>query len=295
MKLVSMILYYNSDFGYIFAPETTIKGSIIHTAMNLAIVEKANISAEFLGEKIFGSLKRSRESEPVNRSEIKNFKFWQVSGIKGFSAFSKKFECIDITEENDKLCISKLIRDDDGSYSYPGKDLSVELQKNISNEVLGKIIFELFTGDKKNINYECRSFTSLNEKQINYIRPSDDFEDMGDGHTDAYQIYTYYGNDKNYLAFLIDNGYSEFTENAIKQRWQQMYGSLIEFDFQFVSNRPEKIQVRGKTKSEMIVSYIYQDGDGMLEVLYEVDLINASEKGRIVEEFEKVIASIKIQ
>ena len=295
VKLGSMTLYYNSNFGYILAPETTIKGSIIHTTLNPVMVEKADISIEILGNKIFESLKMSRESEPVNRSDIKDFKFWQVSGVKGFSAFSKKFKCIDITEKNDKLGITKLIRDKDGSYSYPSKDLSVELQTDISNEELGKKILELFMEDENKINYEYMSFMSLNEKQINYIRPSDNFEDAGDGHTDAYQIYTYDCNDKNYLAFLIDNGYSDFTENAIKQRWQQMYGTLIEFEFQFVSNMPERIKVKGKTKSEMIVSHIYQDGEGMLEVVYEIDLTNTIEKEMIEKEFEKVIASIKIQ
>lgn len=74
-----------------------------------------------------------------------------------------------------------------------------------------------------------------------------------------------------------------------------MYGKLIEFEF--VSDMPKKLQVRGKTKSEMIVSHIFQDGDGMLEVLYEIDLMDNSEKEKegIEKEFEKVISSIKIQ
>lgn len=96
---------------------------------------------------------------------------------------------------------------------------------------------------------------------------------------------------------MIDNGYSEFTESAIKHRWQQMYGTLIEFDFQAVGNMSFKIHVMGKTKNEMIISHIYQDGEGMLEVLYEIDLKNTSEKekGTIKKEFEKVISSIKVQ
>lgn len=75
---------------------------------------------------------------------------------------------------------------------------------------------------------------------------------------------------KNCIAFLIDNGYSDFTESDTKQRWQQMYGTLIEFEFHSVSDLPEKIQVRGKTKSEMIISHILKDGEGMLEVLDEI-------------------------
>lgn len=105
MKLGSMALYYNSEKGFIIAPETTIKGSIIHTIMNPVMVENADISPEILGERILEGLKKSRESEPVSRSEINNFKFWQVTGIKGFSVFSKKFKCIDISEENENFCI----------------------------------------------------------------------------------------------------------------------------------------------------------------------------------------------
>lgn len=76
-----------------------------------------------------------------------------------------------------------------------------------------------------------------------------------------------------------------------------MYGTLIEFDFQAVGNMSFKIHVMGKTKNEMIISHIYQDGEGMLEVLYEIDLKNTSEKekGTIKKEFEKVISSIKVQ
>lgn len=292
-----MTLYYNSDRGYILAPETTIRGSIIHIAMNPVMVENANITQEILGKKILEGLKKSQESEPVNRSEIKDFKFWQVSGIKGFSAFSKKFKCIDITEEDEKLYITKLIRENDGSYSFPNKECTIKLRSDISRAELGKKIFELFKADKNDINYESMSFLSLNEKRINYIRPTDDFEDIGDGHTDAYQIYTYENNDKNYIAFLIDNGYSDFSESAIKQRWQQLYGTMLEFNFKKVINMPEKIQVSGKTKNEIVISHIYQDGEGMLEVLYEIDLINTSEKEKeeLKKEFEKVVSSIKIQ
>lgn len=156
----SMTLYYNSDKGFILAPETTIKGSIIHTTMNPVMVENADISPEILGERILEGLRKSRESEPVNRSEIKNFKFWQVSGIKGYSAFSKKFKCIDISEENENFCITKLIRENDGSYSFPNREYTIKIQTHISKAELGKSIFELFIADINDINYECLSFLS---------------------------------------------------------------------------------------------------------------------------------------
>ena len=50
-------------------------------------------------------LDKSRKALPIERSDIKDFKFWQITGIKGFAAFSKKFQCIDIceTEKSIKL------------------------------------------------------------------------------------------------------------------------------------------------------------------------------------------------
>lgn len=61
------------------------------------------------------------------------------------------------------------------------------------------------------------TFNTIFGNLVKYVRPNDDFIDIGDGHTDAYQIYAYEKDDRNFIAFLIDSGYLDYTENAIKK------------------------------------------------------------------------------
>lgn len=282
MKKTQAAIYYNNEKGYLFFPFGVLKNGP-RIIINPAIKENKDISTLEIGDKIVQCLEVSKNALPLEKSEFNKNLALEISGTKSQTKFNNLYKYLLCEEKDHKLFL--IDKEEKKEYVFEKEDI-VGLGKQVS-----KILSQgMNSNDKVSL-----VLKTVNENIVIYTRPSDDFEDAGDRQTDAYQIYTYDSNDKNYIAFLIDNGYTSFTESEIKQRWNQMYGKLIEFEF--VSDMPKKLQVRGKTKSEMIVSHIFQDGDGMLEVLYEIDLMDNSEKEKegIEKEFEKVISSIKIQ
>lgn len=282
MKKTQVAIYYNDEKGYLFFPFGVLKNGP-RIIINPAIKENKDISSLEIGNKIVQCLGVSKNALPLEKSEFNKNLVLEISGTKSQTEFNKLYKYLLCEEKDNKLLL--IDKGDNKEYVFENEDIVG----------LGNQVSEILSQNMNSSDNDSLVLKTVNENNVIYTRPSDDFEDAGDGHTDAYQIYTYDSNDKNYIAFLIDNGYSDFTENAIKQRWNQMYGTLI--DFKFISDMPKEIQVRGKTKSEMIISHIFQDGEGMLEVLYEIDLVNNSEKEKegLEKEFEKVISSIRIQ
>lgn len=282
MKKTQVAIYYNDEKGYLFFPFGVLKNGP-RIIINPAIKENKDISTLEIGNKIVQCLGVSKNALPLEKSEFNKNLVLEISGTKSQTEFNKLYKYLLCEEKDNKLLL--IDKGDNKEYVFENEDIVG----------LGNQVSEILSQNMNSSDNDSLVLKTVNENNVIYTRPSDDFEDAGDGHTDAYQIYTYDSNDKNYIAFLIDNGYSDFTENAIKQRWNQMYGTLI--DFKFISDMPKEIQVRGKTKSEMIISHIFQDGEGMLEVLYEIDLVNNSEKEKegLEKEFEKVISSIRIQ
>jgi len=132
-----MKVYFYSDFGYIVCAETTMGNTPMRVVINPVTVLKSNVTIAALGSAIFRSLEQSRNAQPVSRKEIDKYYFWQVSGIKGFASFSKKFSCITIREKGNVLYLSKLVREKDGSYTEPINQSPMEISANIAAERLG--------------------------------------------------------------------------------------------------------------------------------------------------------------
>lgn len=282
MKKTQAAIYYNNEKGYLFFPFGVLKNGP-RIIISPAIKENKDISTLEIGDIIVQCLEVSKNALPLEKSEFNKNLALEISGTKSQTKFNNLYKYLLCEKKDHKLFL--IDKEEKKEYVFEKEDII-----GLGNQVSKILSQGMNCNDRVSL-----VLKTVNENTVIYTRPSDNFEDAGNGHTDAYQIYTYESNDKNYIAFLIDNGYSSFTESAIKQRWNQMYGKLIEFEF--VSDMPKKIQVRGKTKSEMIISHIFQDGDGMLEVLYEIDLRNNSDKEKegLEKEFEKVISSIKIQ
>lgn len=297
MEFGSAFLYYNPQWGYIIASDTTIADSIMRVTIEPVNTEKANITAEQLGKAIFAGLEKSRTALPVEREEIKNFKFWQISGIKSFAAFSKKFRCVEVIEQEDAYKLARLKRDSDGSFSWIKNDLETVLPLDSSEEYMGQLLYNLL--DIEEINHEVKKdlawFQSVNENKVIFNRPSDDFIDIDDGHTDAYQIYINQNDDKSYIAFLINNGYMEINSQGIERRWKQIYGYLEDYNFEESKDGLLKIIVSAKTARSYIKSYFFQDGEDLLEVLTEVSTnISEDKQLNLMGEMKRTIDSIKI-
>lgn len=59
---------------------------------------------------------------------------------------------------------------------------------------------------------------------------------------------------------------------------------------------PLRIQIYGKSKTTAIYSHLYQDGEGMLEILSELNesILSKEEQEKIKEEFKRIIDSVNI-
>lgn len=143
-------IYYNPEWGYIITSETTLKESVVWVTMDPVDIREPDVIEKELGEAIFAALYKSRMAMPIERSEIEGFKFWQVTGIKGFAAFSKKFRCVEVKEKEDMLKIEKLKRESDGSYSWIQDERGIELPMSCTEESIGKSVYHILHLDESN-------------------------------------------------------------------------------------------------------------------------------------------------
>lgn len=296
MNYGSMFVYFNESHGFIFASETTIKGSIIHVTMNPVIMADAEISYEEIGNFFYKALDKSRMASPVERSEIQNYKFWQSTKIKSFSAFSRVFNCLHVVEKKDIIQLEVLVREKDGSYGYPiNNQKKIQLSNTTSKQEVGMRISQLLQEEQSQKEDNRISFKTINNNSVKYIRPDDEFNDIGDGHTDAYQIYTYDEEQQNYIAFLIDNKYTKINEEGIRTRWEQIYGNLVEYEYK-QADGIIKITAKSKTKSCEIYANFFQDAQDLMEVMVQIDInsISKEKKEKILNEYNRLVDSIII-
>ena len=291
-----MNVYYNSSFGCLVCPETRMGNTPMRVVIEPVTVLDSGFTTAALGEALLDALERSRTAPPVPRVDLGAGRFWQVTGMKGYAAFSRKFQCVRINARGPVLEIVKLIRDTDGGYIEPVGQPPLEIPADAPAAQLGETALSLFSPSLESPANETLSFETVHGSAVSYRRPSDAFLDCGDGHTDAYQVFTLADTPKSHIAFLIDSGYKTLRKAAVLGRWQAQYGALSEFRFQRRRTPPLVASMRGSTAEAEIISHIYQDGDGMLEVLSLVEhalLPEAREAARA--EYQAVIRTITVK
>ena len=291
-----MKLHYNIDFGYIICAETRMENTPMRVVIDPVIVLKSISTVAELGETILKGLEQSRTAKPIRREEVGKYRYWHITGIKSFAAFSRKFQCVSIEERGFVLEVFKLFRDPDGSYAYPAEQPPLKLPTNISAADLGAEIISLFSSGIDAPTGEMLSFETVHGSVVNCRRPSDTFLDCGDGHTDAYQIFTLEDAPQSYIAFLIDNGYGKLSKAAVWERWQKQYGKLSDFRFQRRRKMPLMASIQGRTAGAEITSHIYQDREGTMEVLFCIEYGLPPEIQQAAQaEYQGIIRSITIK
>lgn len=298
MKKGSISIYYNSEWGYLVVSDATLYDSVMRVTIPPVMTENNNATEICLGKMALEALKRSRNAMPVMEEEIADFNFWQVSGIKGFSAFRKRFQCVEVKEQETGYHVEQLIRERNGSYVWDESADGINLNLDCTEEQMGRAIYQIFHEEilPDDGRSDIVSFETVNHQTIQFVHPPDQFQDVGDGNTDAYQIYTYQDDEKTYIAFLIDNGYAQVNQQGILKRWKQMYGNVQ--DFHFVKNTDGVIKyvATAKTQETIIKSYFCKDGDGWLEILLEINnQFSIEHKTQIIEYMEEMIKTIKIE
>ena len=190
MQHISTSIYYNKKDGYIITSDTTIKNTLLHTVVCPVKTLETESTIEELGQAILQGLDISEKAEPVERSQALSYKYWQVSGIKGFSAFSKKYRCVEIIKKDNAFLVAECIRDDDGSYiDAETNDNKVSLPLDISSFDIAKIVMEIFSTSFHPNKTMKTSFITINNHHVSFMLPSEKFIDIGDGHTDAYKLF----------------------------------------------------------------------------------------------------------
>lgn len=294
MRLGSVTLYYNETKGFIIAAKAKIKETGMHTKINPVTVLDGGISNEEAGKQIRENLDKSRNALPIERIEAESHKFWQVTGIKGFSAFSKKFACINISEKEDMLELIRLERGPSGAYFYPKNKNSIMLSLDISDKELGNNVMNLLHAGGKENNDSMGGFETLNGNTVIY-RELTDFFSVGDGHTDAYQMYLYENDESTYFAFMIDSGYQQVNKDAIRNHWEKAYGALEKYEYGEPYSDLIKAMAAAKTKNAYIKSYFLKEGEDLLEIFIHINAENELGQISLVDKKIKALAeSVKI-
>lgn len=291
-----MNVYYNSSFGCLVCPETRMGNTPMRVVIDPVAVLGSGFTAAALGEALLNALERSRTAPPVPRVDLGVGRFWQVTGIKDFAAFSRKFQCVRIDARGPVLKIVKLIRDTDGGYIEPVNQPPLKVPTGIPAAQLGETVLSLFSSGPESSANETLSFETVHGSVVTYRRPSDAFQDCGDGHTDAYQVFALEDAPGSHIAFLIDSGYHDLSKAAVQERWQEQYGPLSEFRFRRRRKLPLIASMQGRGAEAEVISHIYQDGEGTLEILACIEhLLPLETQETVRAEYQMLIRSIAIR
>lgn len=96
-----------------------------------------------LGKAIKEGLQKSLEAEFVEYSQLNSYKFWQISNIKSFAAFSKKFSKIEIKVKDGDYEIQGWERDSDGSYMKSSDESKLmKVPKNTDFDKIAEITID---------------------------------------------------------------------------------------------------------------------------------------------------------
>ena len=239
-------------------------------------------------------LNRLEYSEKAKRRNSKK-DFWTITGIKSYNTFSKKYKSIDILKYDDRIELEAWY------YSGKGYELSenpndtIELTLPINPEVLGETVRNLAL-NSKDIDFECGGFETADDSKVSYKLLPDEYIDIEDGHTDAYQIYIHEEYENNYIGFMIDTAYESFSSEDIKKTWTRWHGDLKSFKYKEIDNKEYYVEVSGKNKKIEKHSYLYKDGEEVLELTFEIDLVNTplELQEKIKKDFKKFVKSVKV-
>ena len=247
------------------------------------------------GKEILNKLEYSEKAKRRNSKKD----FWTITGIKSYNTFSKKYKSIDILKYDDRIELEVWY------YSGKGYELSenpndtIELTLPINPEVLGETVRNLALNSKDidfENNFKNGGFETADDSKVSYKLLPDEYIDIEDGHTDAYQIYIHEEYENNYIGFMIDTAYESFSSEDIKKTWTRWHGDLKSFKYKEIDNKEYYVEITGKNKKMEKHSYLYKDGEEVLELTFEIDLVNTplELQEKIKKDFKKFVKSVKV-
>ena len=259
------------------------------------------------GKEILNKLEYSEKAKRRNSKKD----FWTITGIKSYNTFSKKYKLIDVSKYNDKIKVLAWYNLGKGYDPSENPDDTVELTLPINPEVLGETVRNLAL-NSKDIDFKCGEFETVDDSKVSYKLLPNEYIDIEDGHTDAYQIYIHEDYENNYIGFMIDSGYEKVINSVIeklceklfyntlnekiKKTWTRWYGPLKSYEYKDVNNKMYYAQIFGKTDKVEKQSYLFKDGEEVLELTFEIDLANTplELQKKIRKDFIELVESVKV-
>ena len=282
-------IYFNKDLGYIFGAHSKQEGTNAPVIVPPVLRVEKGCTDQRIIESITAALELSMKT-PFYTGDL--YEFWSEFGSKTFKAFSQKFTSVKIFLCGDVCRVQGLklatktggyVADKEAVFECPVTELHAHLSEM-----------------KRMLSVEeempsMAQFLTLSGSEVTYTPLSEGYNDLGDGHTDAYQLFADTRNKNNVLSFIIDSGYASFSKADIQSAFTKYYGELLEFYFEEVTDCLYLYKISAKTNDRIIVSYLFEDQDSLLEVLYQIEL-NASQEefSRVQRDFEQLVSSIKI-
>lgn len=300
MKIIASVsIYFNESIGYVIFPQYKIENTEIRGKVNVFDVVRVG-DEENLGNSILKNVDISINAPNVRMEEVNSNDFYKKLGYKNLKSFSKNFKYITLTllENSTNYIIEKWDNCANKGYIPPKKGINyIELSKKVDKIIISKIIKKMAESDNVEDLSLDMSFKTARSNVVNYHNFENyDYNDIGDGHTDAYQIYVHDTYDKNYIGFMIDSGYDSFSSKDIQNKWKQYYGDLNTFKYKEISNTEYYAKVVATTNALEIQSYLFKDGEWTLELIFEIDLVTTpkEEQDKIRDDFMSLVESTKI-
>ena len=243
------------------------------------------------GNEILTKLEYSENSKHKNSEKD----FWTITGIKSYNTFCKKYKFIKILKYDDRIKVELWVSIGKGYIGSKNPNNIVELLLPVNPEVLGETVRNLAL-NSKDIDFECGGFETADDSKVSYKLLPDEYIDIEDGHTDAYQIYIHEEYENNYIGFMIDTAYESFSSEDIKKTWTRWHGDLKSFKYKEIDNKEYYVEISGKNKKIEKHSYLYKDGEEVLELTFEIDLVNTplELQEKIKKDFKKFVKSVKV-
>lgn len=282
-------IYFNKELGYIFGAhskqERTNAPIIVPPVLR---VEKGCMDQRII-ESITTALEISKKT-PLYTGDL--YEFWTELGSKTFKAFSQKFTSVKIFLRDDVCRVQGLklatktggyVADKEAVFECPVTELPAHL-----SEIKRLLSIE-------EVLPSAAQFLTLSGVKVIYAPLTDGYNDLGDGHTDAYSLFADTRNKNNVLSFMIDSGYASFSKADIQSAFTKYYSELLEFHVEEFTDRLYLYKISAKTRDRIIVSYLFKDQEGLLEVLYQIELNTPQEEfSRVQRDFEQLVSSIRI-
>lgn len=140
-------VYYCPEWGYLIIACAVQKDSVAWITVPPLDTVTAEVSARELGAKIREGLQKSKKAGFVDRKDVEDFKFWQMTGIKGidgFKSFSKRFQCVEVARDGKAVRVEKMRRDSYGAYVLSKDEMCcMELSAGFSDEAMGQAVLGL--------------------------------------------------------------------------------------------------------------------------------------------------------